>query len=257
MEGSSTINAALAQKVEQGMGRGTRGGGDHCVVLLLGNELVGWVSRAENLKFLTNTTQAQVKIGVEISNEIDSRDALEKTMNQCLERSGDWTEYHANALADSTAFQPVDNRSLKVAAAERKYFRLMRQGYYPKATAAIEKFANENEDLDPKLRGWLLELGARSAHLSSNVSVRERLQHKAYSHNRNLHRPDSQTPYVPLDMSTEQTRRIVDYVKEFEFKQGALAEFEQVVSNLIPSASSNQFEEALKNLVVRHTGFAG
>ena len=248
LEGSSTINAALAQKIEQGMGRGTRGGGDHCVVLLLGNELVAWVSRADNLKLLTNTTQAQVRIGVEISNEIDSHEALGKTMNQCLARSSDWTEYHANTLADSTVLQPVDNRSLKIAAAERKYFRLMRMGYFQKATATIGKFAGENEALDPKMRGWLFELGARSAHQSSDATLREKLQREAYSYNKNLHRPSSQIQYVPLGAPTKQTGRIADYLEGFVLKQGALAEFEQVVSDLVPSASSNQFEEALKNL---------
>ena len=248
LEGSSTINAALAQKIEQGMGRGTRGGGDHCVVLLLGNELVGWVSRAENLQLLTNTTQAQIKIGVMISNDIDSHDALEKTMNQCLARSSDWTEYHANELADSTVLQPVDKRSLKVATAERKYFRLMRKGYYQKATTTIRDFVGESQDLDPKLKGWLLELGARSAHHSNNATLREELQHEAYSYNKNLHRPSSQIRYVPLGVPTKQTGRIADYLEGFELKQGPLAEFEKIVSNLVPAASSNQFEEALKKL---------
>ena len=52
LEGSGTINTSLAQRIEQGMGRGTRGGGDHCVVLLLGKDLVGWVSRATTVRAL-------------------------------------------------------------------------------------------------------------------------------------------------------------------------------------------------------------
>ena len=61
LDGSATINTNLAQRIEQGMGRGTRGGGDHCVVMLLGNDLVSWVSLASNLNLMTVTTREQVK----------------------------------------------------------------------------------------------------------------------------------------------------------------------------------------------------
>ena len=247
LEGSGTLDTALAQRVEQGMGRGTRGGGDHCVVLLLGPDLVGWVSRASNLKLLTNTTQAQIVVGKDVSKEIKSFDQLLETMNQCLKRSSDWAEYHANALADATNRRLVDERSLRIATAERRYFAQVQSGNYRKATNLIEKFALKNVESDPKLKGWLLELGARSAHMGNDIRKREELQHEAYSLNKNLHRPTAQTHYTPLNAPTKQAERIVGYVEGFTLKRGALAEFERVVADLVRTATSNQFEEALKN----------
>jgi len=41
LRGNSSINVGLAQRIEQALGRGTRGSGDYCVVLLLGGDLVG------------------------------------------------------------------------------------------------------------------------------------------------------------------------------------------------------------------------
>ena len=161
LEGSETINTSLAQRVEQGMGRGTRGGGDHCVVLLLGKDLVGWVSRASNLGLLTNTTQEQVRVGIEVSEEISSVADLFETVKKCLNRSPDWTQYHADTLADATSHLQVDQGSLTVAATERRYFEQLQAGYNAKAITIIEKFVQDNKDLEAKLRGWLLELGAR------------------------------------------------------------------------------------------------
>ena len=53
LEGGEGINVSVAQRVEQGMGRGTRGSGDHCVVMLLGADLVAWVSIGANLALMT------------------------------------------------------------------------------------------------------------------------------------------------------------------------------------------------------------
>ncbi len=246
LEGSSAINSTLAQLIEQGMGRGTRGGGDHCVVLLLGNELVGWISRKENLRLLTRSTQAQVEIGEDICNEIDSLDALGKTMKLCLERESEWTEYHANSLADSAVEQPVDVQSLEIAEAERRYFRLVRIGYNQKAAATMEDFARQTQCLDPMQRGWLFELSARAAHLDGDSEKREKLQHEAFSYNKNLHRPASQAFYRPLSAPTKQAENIVDYVTSFALRRGALVDFEKIAAWLVPTVSSGQFEEGLK-----------
>ena len=248
LEGSGTINATLAQRVEQGMGRGTRGGGDHCVVLLLGKDLVGWVSRASNLDLLTNTTQEQVRIGIQISRDIASVDELTDTIRKCLDRSPDWTQFHADALADATTRPAVDSGSVNIAATERRYFTQLYSGYHGKAVSVIEKFVRENDGLDPKLKGWLLELGARAAHSSGNTTKREQLQREAYSWNKNVHRPVSGTQYAPLINPTKQADTIVTYIRQFALFRGALVDFERIADQLVPAATSNQFEEGLKNL---------
>lgn len=45
----SAVSSLLAQRIEQGIGRGTRGGGDYCAVMLIGSKLVGWIGRKSNL----------------------------------------------------------------------------------------------------------------------------------------------------------------------------------------------------------------
>jgi hypothetical protein len=41
----SAVSSLLAQRIEQGIGRGTRGGGDYCAIVLVGSKLVGWIGR--------------------------------------------------------------------------------------------------------------------------------------------------------------------------------------------------------------------
>ena len=41
----AAVNSLLARRIEQGIGRGTRGGADYCVIMLVGSKLVGWIGR--------------------------------------------------------------------------------------------------------------------------------------------------------------------------------------------------------------------
>ena len=123
LHGSGPVEATMAQKIEQGIGRGTRGSGDHCVVLLIGKDLVGWMGLKTNNELLTTSTRAQVKMGIDTSAEIDSIDLLYATVEQCLKRAPDWTEYHANELADATSRNLGRSRKFKYRGRGEKLFR--------------------------------------------------------------------------------------------------------------------------------------
>ena len=248
LDGSATINSNLAQRIEQGMGRGTRGGGDHCVVILLGNDLVSWISLSSNLRLLTATTREQVRMGTEISREITSIPEFRNTVDWCLERSPVWTQFHASELADSTGHLQPNIRSLDIAAEERRHFNLLLSGYAGKAANATEKFVREKDQLDDKVKGWLLQLAARAAHQAGNIELRERLQREAHACNRALQRPMATIDYTPLSTPTDQSKSIVGYINRFELRRGVLARFDEIAANLVKSATAGQFEEALKDL---------
>jgi len=68
----AAVSSLLAQRIEQGIGRGTRGGADHCVVVLVGSKLVGWIGRKKNLDFLTASTRVQLRMGQEVSEAVSA-----------------------------------------------------------------------------------------------------------------------------------------------------------------------------------------
>lgn len=281
--GGDELSSAVAQRIEQGMGRGARGSGDYCVVIVTGKDLTAWFGRSSNLKFLTKSTRAQFEMGVEVSKSItDSRD-LEGTILRCFERDKDWIEYHAATLADLTELDKEDKSSLQQAAIERKAFNLMRSGYFEKAIDKLEKYCqeatksgqqkqeanksgqqkqkinksgqqkqetnkSEQQKLDQKSRGWLMQFAARMAYYWGKTDLAQQLQQSAYADNYNLLRPQVIPPYVPLTVPGEQAEAIVSKLASFFPLRGYLAHFDEVVSHLVPEASANQFEQALEDL---------
>jgi tetratricopeptide (TPR) repeat protein len=253
--GGGSVNSAIAQRLEQGMGRAARGPGDYCVVIVTGKDLIAWVGRTANVRFLTSSARAQLEIGIEVSKDINNKTALLEAMESCWNRDKEWMQYHADALAETVGPADIDDQALRQAAVEQNAFRLWRDSYYEKAIAKIEEFCHDLPSLEPQTKGWLFQLAARIAHYWGNDSKSQELQQHAFAANRNVFRPQAAPPYVTLAIPGKQAETIAELVCGFSPRRGFLSHFEDVVSHLVPEASSNQFEEALKDLGIL-LGFA-
>ena len=248
--GGNTITRMLAQRIEQGIGRGARGSGDHCVVLLAGTDLAAWIAKDANFRFLTSATRAQLEIGAEISREVKDRRDLAGTIKRSFQRDGEWTEYHAESLAELVGEESADDLLFKVAVGERKALKLWQDGYHENAIAKIEKMLEELKDLDLQSRGWMNQIAARIADKWGNSELAQDLQRQAYSDNRNLLRPKVCPPYRPLRLPGDQEHAIVSQIGEYHIRRGFLKKFDEAASYLHHRASSNQFEQALADLAV-------
>jgi Superfamily II helicase len=246
-EGSS-VNNSLAQKIEQGIGRASRGSNDYCVILLLGNDVLSWIVRPQNERFLTRITRAQLSIGIEISQSISNFDELIETIQKCFSRNEDWIKYHAQTLADLTSVDSVDHTILEYAQIEQKAFRLWRDGYYDKAINILEKYCESSEHIDNDAKGWLYQFAARIASFHDETRQYEDLQQKAFSENRNLFRPQIKYKYSQIAKPYPQAIAIVDQLNKYQYKRGVISKLDQISSNLIPEATSNQFEQAMMDL---------
>jgi len=244
----ATVNSELAQRIEQGMGRGARGAGDYCVVVLVGKDLVSWISRSTNLKFLTSSTRAQLDMGDQISKEITEKAAFSDVIIKSLERNRDWVEYHAERLAELTSVESSKDTKLYTAALERKTFKLMRDGYYDQALTRIKKYCQSNSDLDQETRGWLFQLAARVALYWGKEQEAQALQQNAFADNHNLLRPQVIRPYESLALPGKQSETIVSELMNYKRRRGYLAHYDTITANLVPNASAKQFEQALSEL---------
>ena len=161
----AAVNSLLAQRIEQGIGRGTRGGADYCVIMLVGSKLVGWIGRKKNLDFLTASTRVQLKMGQEVSEAVTKPGEVGETILMCLRRDADWVAYHASELSEAAHAAPLDELALRVASIERKTFKFQRLGQYEKALAALEKMMyDEALVTDRQRRAWLAAANARIAY---------------------------------------------------------------------------------------------
>lgn len=64
---SSDLRRQMAQRVEQGMGRGIRSSSDWCIVVVTGNNLTDFLSEDSRRVFLSKEAQAQIRIGEELA----------------------------------------------------------------------------------------------------------------------------------------------------------------------------------------------
>ncbi|WMJ10113.1 DEAD/DEAH box helicase [Nitrosomonas sp. sh817] len=245
--GGVTITRMLAQRIEQGIGRGARGAGDHCVVLLVGSDLAGWIAKDANFKFLTSATRAQLEMGAEVSKEVKDIKDLAKTIKRSFDRDQEWIEYHAETLAELVNEVQPDEISFVQAGGERKAINLWSDSYHEQAIARLEKVIEENA-LDPQTRGWMEQLAARIADRWGHPERAEDFQRQAFAHNRNLTRPKVLPPYRPLLVRGEQASMIMNEFGDYRLRRGLLQSFEDIVANLHKNASANQFEQALVDL---------
>jgi len=248
--GGATITRMLAQRIEQGIGRGARGSGDHCVVLLAGSNLAGWIAKEANFRFLTSATRAQLEMGAEISKEVRNLKDLAQTIRRSFARDKAWIEYHAETLAELVDVDEPDARRIGLATGERKAINLWHDGYHEQAIAKIEKSLDDLKTLDPQTQGWMEQLAARIADRWGNKDRVEDLQRQAYAHNRNLLRPKILPPYRPLPIPGAQERNVVHQIGGYRLRRGFLHSFEDAVAHLHHDAPSNQFEQALADLAV-------
>jgi replicative superfamily II helicase len=248
LRGNSSINVGLAQRVEQAIGRGTRGAGDYCVVLLQGKDLTAWMTRSASLSLMTPSTRAQVQLGYDISKSITNVNELVQTILQCLKRDKEWVAYHAETLADRSEQSKVDGLAIEVAHRERLYIGHCLGNEFDKAISVLREITNGDNGVDRQLRGWLLQLAARAAYSSKQVALADDLQRAAFGANNLVIPPTIKTAYEPVTEVGEQVGNILDEVGRFALRKGVLDEFEKTVSFLTPAATANQFEEALKRL---------
>lgn len=248
--GGETLTRILAQRIEQGLGRGARGGSDYCVVLLLGKDLSSWLSNKDNFKFLTQSTKAQIDMGFEISKDtnIDNPNQLYKTITQSLERDPSWISFHADFLADYTDSTVNDITANQLAIVERNSFRLWKDKYFAQAISKIEKFIEKNADsIDNQMLGWLSQLMARIAMDGNLVDKSSKEQANAFQYNNNVLRPKSEPVYQVLKQPTNQAKVIIQHLEKYRNKKGIISKFDEITSQLSPSSSPNNFEESMCN----------
>lgn len=187
---SHLTNNLMAQRIEQGFGRGTRGSGDYCVVVLIGDKLCSWVKDGDNLSLLTLTTQAQIQFGVELQNQVKTRSDFLEAL--CLGVNNDQGFSEALSSFVEDYVQQVDEASHDelntFAEGETKIIRSWRKGEEDKAHRKVNELIRR-EDLDAALRSYLLQLDAHIYYTENKLKEAFRQYRRAYALNDNLTKP--------------------------------------------------------------------
>ncbi len=246
--GSTVLRRQMAQRVEQGMGRGIRSSGDWCAVVVTGNNLTDFLSEDSKRGFLSTEARSQIKIGEELAKQMviegGGQVAIDTLVKQCLDRDEGWKEYYKVKMNELEAEHPR-KEYLDRATSEREAEMLFRQGLNHKAVDVLEGLV---QDADSSDKGWYLQLKATYLYPSDTTGSVD-AQIKAYSENQRLFRPETGVGYSKLSVAgVNQPSQIIDWMKGFQSHSAVVVHLMSKFDDLTPQSSSEEFERGIDEL---------
>lgn len=246
---SSEIAASLAQRLEQGLGRGSRGRQDYCAVLLLGDDLVSWLSHRDHWRFMTASTRAQIAIGEDLTAAISDAYDFKKTILECVNHDDSWVTYYTDALVDRINSEPVPQTSDSPMMIERDAFEAARGESLARAIDILVEASSTASAMPSEYKGWFMQMAARYAWLSGDITESVEYQQTAHKLNKRLFRPTVEPHYEAMPApEKDQAEAVLQNFADYRRGQGYVTKVEMQLRALNGDATTNQFEEALSNL---------
>lgn len=250
---SRLIKSALAQKIEQGLGRGVRSGTDYCAVILIGDDLVNFLSLHENQLLLSPQTRVQIEMGLEFGKRLKGEGNAEKAildlMNKCLNRDPAWIKYHRSKV-QKAGESPVQMLPIKLANAEKDAFKLFQANQYREASKTIQNILDDGEiqQIDNADRGWFLQLSAFYLYKSDRVKGME-MQLKAHRLNTLLPHAPEGIDYQKIQIELgKQPDKIVRWIKKHTEANALVVSANNILDKLSFGIPYATFEEEFANL---------
>ncbi|MDA2912935.1 DEAD/DEAH box helicase [Acidobacteriia bacterium AH_259_A11_L15] len=255
--GSPTFNAKIAQRIEQGLGRATRGKSDYCVVLVTGNDIVTFLRDKSNRHNLAPGTNAQLELGLAVTKEIresveDSEypKALLDEIRRCLRRDDEWKAFYRSyieAARDQVPAGAEKQVPLEIAATEHRAAGHFLRREYDRAESEVRQILDQAE-LTDRERGWFLQLAAAYAY-PANKSQGMSMQRKAYELNSSLFVPPQGVKYQRM---AEHKQSQSAQALQFVLSHGNLNEFvlhaNAICDRLTFGIESELFEQGLEDI---------
>lgn len=257
LEGTPMINAKIAQKIEQGLGRATRGKSDYCVSLIVGNDLVSFIRNNKNRANLSPGTNAQLELGLAITKEI--RESSEKEsyssslvheINRCLKRDEEWKAAYRAFIEEAKASQGGKNANsptLTSAVLEYNAARSFLKKDFQVCEEQTKKLMDQPE-LNDRERGWYMQLGASYLY-NRDKSRALSMQKKAFDLNSALFLPPDGVQYHKMADRTEtQASSALSFLKEFANGNELVVRIHTICDRLVFGVQAELFEQALDDV---------
>ena len=252
-EGSPILKRHLAQRIEQGMGRGVRSRADYCDVVLNGKRLVSFLGQVDNKTFFTRETRRQIEVGQELCTKLkaessNSYQAILDLVSQCLNRDPDWQTYHREKVQDTESDDQFQVSNMDLASTELRAWQYAIRSQYNPAAEEIAQLINKVADLSDVDVGWYLQLQAGYLYHVDRVRALEK-QLKAHELNPNLLKPPEGISYRRLQAKqTDQAYGVVDWIRKFDEPNALVNEVHRIIQNLEFGIDHDEFEQALHEL---------
>lgn len=243
----------LVYRIEQGMGRAVRSHVDYAVVILAGADLANFIAKNEVLKNMNPETRAQLKLALDLASIAKKESphepakAFASMISQCLNRDEGWKQYYQEKVeAVTSSHKDTEDARLEMAAAERRAFQYAISNNSHEAVKTLRASLNER-NLDDREMGWYLQRIANYM-LDANPEEYLEIQQAAYEKNNSVFCPPSVTLRPTLLTISESSSQIIEWFKQFENPNGAIAAIQDLRARLSYDASPESFEQALLEL---------
>lgn len=238
---------SIAQRIDQAIGRGTRGSGDYCVVVLAERDLCEWIKDRRHLLFIDQTTRAQIQCGETIMKEVSTPEEFVDVIDQGINDDPGFASYLTNYVADNIgdAVHSNDEELVEFASKERKAVTLWRRGLEGKAVTILEGIAS-SEMFDDSIKGVSLQLAAQVAYSDGDYERARQLQQRAHGLNRALVK--AKVP-VAVPSKSLQAQKVLDCIEALERSgKDALASYDSETGSIADQRVSTGFEMAIEAL---------
>ena len=246
----------LIPNIEPGVGRGVRSNNDYCIVVLMGNKLANvLVNQKGGDTFFSKATLEQYNISKQLWDQLlsaNSTPAIEdifELADYVLKRDPEWISTSKSILSSVKYSQHanVDRTAIAV----REAFDSACIGQYNKAFSILENEKNQNETLDGKSKGLLMQQMAEYKNFTNPVQAQEILS-AGLKFNSAITRPISGIQYNRLNAtSSTQAENIAKFINNsnFENSNSYLIYIDSVLEDLMfKENTANNFENAIHNI---------
>lgn len=207
---SRVLTARQMQRVEQGMGRGVRDGGDYCAVLLMDPRLTSLLHDPDNMDLLSEPTRAQLELSRQVAQQLIGQPAsqLRSVLDYCLKQDAQWVTTSKGKTAN---MKYSDHGSVDALAAARRG--AFDRALVGQADEAADVYASGLKTLDdPRAAAWAKEELAHYVHLSDPARAQEILA-QAVLNNSTVLRPLGGVKHQRIKAHGNQAKQAAAYLQ--------------------------------------------
>ncbi|MEY8463389.1 helicase C-terminal domain-containing protein [Streptococcus merionis] len=249
---SDIIQKKLAQKIEQGLGRSVRGEKDYSAIIVLGYDLVSFLTAPETKNLFSEDTQKQIDIGEEIvslsrrehfNSDQEILNDIISVIKQSLERDEGWKDFYRNRMNTPLDAPSKPDDILEILELEYQSEKAFYCGDYSDAITIAQRLADR---VTNKLeKGWYLQNKARFENRQFKTEAIA-TQKTAQKNNIDLLIPNETIDYERLEIiDGNRNQRIIEFLRKYGSHDGLLREVQVQLNNLSFGQQADKFERAL------------
>ncbi|MDT2858107.1 DEAD/DEAH box helicase family protein [Lactococcus lactis] len=252
---SEIMNKRIAQKIEQGLGRGVRGEKDYCVIIIIGSDLVKFIRSIDSRKYFSAQTKKQIDIGLSIA-EMTKEDEAEENQNhfnivislmkQSVGRDESWKQYYVDEM-DSIIDYTTKSSLYEKLAIEREIEKDFLLNDYESACKKLQEYIDKycSDELE---KGWYLQQLARFYYKTDRIMSND-MQKAAFKNNNQLLKPKSGIAYKKVSyINQNRLAKVRDFLVQFQNYGELQLATNEILDNLSFGINSNKFESSLQKV---------